>query len=89
MLDDKTMEKAIEALEDKAREVGFKIISSDLGFSIPILIPNDTPVELQLRIMAAVKSYLLGVKSMDRTYEKHRDSWEAQIERWEYGGRVS
>ena len=89
MLDDRTMEKALEALEDKARGAGFKIISPDLGFSIPILIPNDTPVELQLRIMAAVKSYLLRVKSMDRTYKNYKERWKAEIERWEHGGRLS
>ncbi len=81
------MEKDLETIEDKIKKTNFKLLLLDSP--IPVLVPEDTPIELQLRIVAAVKSYLLGVKSMDRTYEKHRDSWEAQIERWEYGGRVS
>ncbi len=87
MSENKMMEKALESLEDEIKNINFKILFLDS--SVPVLVPEDISVELQLRIVAAVKSYLLGVKSMDRTYKRYKDSWEAQIERWEYDGRLS
>ena len=47
---------------------------------LPVIVPEDTPKELKLRLIAATKSYLLQVKSMDRVYKKYRDIWEAQID---------
>ncbi len=75
------------SLKHRIEETSFEPLYPDIP--IPILIPEDTPLELQLRLIAAVKSYLLRVKSMDRTYKKYKDSWEAQIERWGYDGRLS
>jgi len=58
------------------KDVRFKNICT----SLPVLVPENVPHDLVLKILAAVTSYSLGVKSMDKTLERYGSTWLAQLE---------
>ena len=44
-----------------------------------VFIDERAPLEVKLRVVAAVKSYTLGIKSVDHTLRKYGLSWEEQL----------
>lgn len=48
--------------------------------NLPILVPTDIPTDLRLRLTAAIKSFLMGAKSMDYLLKQYGDVWAAHIE---------
>jgi hypothetical protein len=44
-----------------------------------VIIDERAPLEVKLRVVAAVKSYTLGIKSVDHTLRKYGRSWEEQL----------
>ncbi|MBI2061051.1 MAG: hypothetical protein HYT87_14890 [Nitrospirae bacterium] len=49
------------------------------GYSV--WVGDDTPIDLKVRILAAIASYQMGIKSMDRTLKLYGENWTAQFER--------
>jgi len=47
---------------------------------LPVFVDINLPIELKLRIIAAMKSYLMGVKNMDRVLARYKEIWSAQLE---------
>lgn len=45
-----------------------------------VAVADDIPVELEVRLIAAIKSYQAGVKSMDRLLKNYGESWRRQLE---------
>jgi hypothetical protein len=45
----------------------------------PVVIDERAPLEVKLRVLAAVKSYTLGIKSVDYVLERHAEKWEEQL----------
>ena len=48
-----------------------------------VIIDERAPLEVKLRVLAAVKSYTLGLKSVDYTLRQYSRSWEEQLSRQE------
>ncbi|UCG11944.1 MAG: hypothetical protein JSU72_15720 [Deltaproteobacteria bacterium] len=44
-----------------------------------VIIDDRAPLEVKLRVVAAVKSYTLGIKSVDHALKQYGESWEAQL----------
>ena len=44
-----------------------------------VIIDERAPLEVKLRVVAAVKSYTLGVKSIDYALRQYGRSWEEQL----------
>ena len=44
-----------------------------------VIIDEKAPLEVKLRVVAAVKSYTLGIKSVDHILRKYGRSWEEQL----------
>jgi len=44
-----------------------------------VIIDERATLEVKLRVVAAVKSYTLGIKSVDHTLRKYGRSWEEQL----------
>ena len=44
-----------------------------------VVIDERSPLEVKLRVLAAVKSYTLGIKSVDYVLERHAEKWEEQL----------
>lgn len=81
------MSKVTDVLSDTETDYGYdKTVGKELinlfpKFSgMPILVPADIPLEIRLRITAAVMSCILGNKSMDYTLKRYGDVWAAIIE---------
>jgi hypothetical protein len=45
----------------------------------PVVIDERAPLEVKLRVLAAVKSYTLGIKSVDYVLKRHAKKWEEQL----------
>ena len=45
----------------------------------PVVIDERAPLEVKLRVLAAVKSYTLGNKSVDYVLERHAQKFEEQL----------
>lgn len=45
-----------------------------------VVVDCDIDIELELRIVAAIKSYQAGVKGMDRLLKQYGDTWRIQLE---------
>jgi hypothetical protein len=46
---------------------------------VTVIIDEHAPLEVKLRIVAAVKSYTLGIKSVDHTLRQYGRNWEEQL----------
>lgn len=47
----------------------------------PIWVGDEAPIDLKLRILAAIASYQFGLKSVDGTLKKYEEIWRAQLEK--------
>ena len=45
-----------------------------------VLVVEDIDIELELKLVAAIKAYQAGLKSMDRLLKFYGESWRAQLE---------
>lgn len=45
-----------------------------------VLVVEDIDIELELKLIAAIKAYEAGLKSMDRLLRLYGESWRAQLE---------
>jgi len=66
----------LEELE-KIEEVEFLLLSGPPDWTVAI--DKRAPMELRLRVLAAVKSCTMGSKSMDHLLRKHREAWEKKL----------
>ena len=48
--------------------------------SLHVLIPKDSPLEMKLMVLAALKAYAMRLKSIDGVLKRYRDSWEEQLQ---------
>ena len=44
-----------------------------------VVIDERAPLEVKLRVLAAVKSYTLGIKSVDYALRRYAEMWEEQL----------
>jgi len=51
--------------------------------SMPIYVPEDISWELELKILAAITSHQMGIKSIDGTLKRYGDIWLARLENQE------
>jgi len=45
-----------------------------------VVVLDGIDIELELRLVAAIKSYQVGAKSMDRLLKQYGEAWREQIE---------
>jgi len=45
-----------------------------------VLVAEDIPLELELRVISAIAAYLMGVKSIDRVMKQYEDIWREHLE---------
>lgn len=45
-----------------------------------VLVSEDIQIELELNVIAAVKTYLIGQKSMDLLLKQYGETWRKQLE---------
>ncbi len=69
-------QELLEELE-KIEEVEFLLLSGPPDWTVAI--DKRAPMEVRLRLLAAVKSCTLGSKSMDYLLRKYRDTWERKL----------
>ena len=58
-------------------ELEFQILTGAPDWTIAI--DKCAPLEVKIRVLAAVKSYTAGNKSIDHFLKQYRDSWEEQL----------
>jgi len=46
-----------------------------------VLIPVDTPPEVEIRLLGAIANILMDAKSVDNIIKKYRNIWTAEIEK--------
>lgn len=84
-------DRSVRAVEDLEQELLDQLENlEELEFQILTATPDWTvamdrraPLELKLRVLAAVKSHSMGTKSIDYLLRKYRDLWEQDLEREE------
>lgn len=59
------------------KENDYEYLGDDV---LHVLIPKEYPLELKLMVLAALKTYLLGNKSVDYMLKKYGDEWAEQFE---------
>ena len=66
-----------EDIENYERETEFVILTGAPDY--PVAIDRRAPLEVKLRVLAAVKSYTLGNKSVDYCLRQYRPYWEEYL----------
>jgi hypothetical protein len=66
---------------ENLEELEFQILTGSPDWTIAI--DRRSPTELKLRVLAAVKSYTLGNKSVDYLLRKYREIWEKKLPEWD------
>jgi len=72
------IEEEIMAELDKLEELEFQILSGPPDWTVAI--DKRAPLEVKLRILAAVKSYAAGCKSTDHLLRKNREDWARRFQ---------
>lgn len=80
-----------EAISDAEQEILDELENLDeLEFQIltgapdwTVAIDRRSPTEVKLRVLAAVKSYTLGNKSVDYLLRRYREIWEKKLPEWD------
>jgi len=69
-------QELLEELE-KIEEVEFLLLSGPPDWTVAI--DKRAPMEVRLRLLAAVKSCTMGSRSMDHLLRKYRVAWEKKL----------
>lgn len=56
---------------------GFEALGGNITWNV--LVPKKAPTELKLMIMAALATYQLGQKSIDRTLQRYKKMWMEKL----------
>ena len=72
------IEQEIMAELDKLEELEFLLISGPPDWTVAI--DKRAPLEAKLRVLAAIKSWTKGNKSIDYLLRKNRDVWEKKLQ---------
>jgi hypothetical protein len=70
----------LEELEN-LEELEFQILTGAPDWTVAI--DRRSPTEVKLRVLAAVKSYTLGNKSVDHLLRRYREIWEKKLPEWD------
>lgn len=70
----------LEELEN-LEELEFQILTGAPDWTVAI--DRRSPTEVKLRVLAAVKSYTLGNKSVDYLLRRYREIWEKKLPEWD------
>ena len=70
-------EKTELGMQESLDSVDWQILTGPPDATV--IIDEKAPLEVKLKILAAVKSYTLGIKSVDHTLKTHGRSWEEQL----------
>jgi len=73
---DKCEQEIMEELEN-LDELEFQILTGTPDWTVAI--DKCAPLEVKIRVLAAVKSYTVGNKSIDYFLKQHQDLWEDQL----------
>jgi len=73
---DRIEKELLEELE-KLEEAEFLLLSGPPDWTVAI--DKRAPMEVRLRVLAAVKSCTMGNKSIDYMLRKYRDVWEKKL----------
>jgi len=73
---DRIEQELLEELE-KIEEVEFLLLSGPPDWTVAI--DKRAPMEVRLRVLAAVKSSTMGTRSMDYLLRKYREVWEKKL----------
>jgi len=63
---------------DKLEELEFQILSGPPDWTVAI--DKRAPLEVKLRVLAAVKGYTAGYKSTDHILRKNRETWAKRFQ---------
>jgi len=74
-------EKEILDELENLEELEFQILSGAPDWTVAI--DRRSPTEVKLRVLAAVKSYTLGNKSVDYLLRRYREIWEKKLPEWD------
>ena len=66
-----------EDMENYELETEFMILTGAPDY--PVAIDSCAPLEVKVRVLAAVKSYTLGNKSVDYCLKQYRHFWEEHL----------
>ncbi len=81
---DRTISDAEKELLDELEnleELEFQILTGAPDWTVAI--DRRSPTEVKLRVLAAVKSYTLGNKSVDYLLRRYREIWEKKLPEWD------
>jgi hypothetical protein len=81
---DKSISDAERELLDELEnleELEFQILTGAPDWTVAI--DRRSPTEVKLRVLAAVKSYTLGNKSVDYLLRRYREIWEKKLPEWD------
>jgi hypothetical protein len=70
----------LEELEN-LEELEFQILTGAPDWTVAI--DRRSPTEVKLRVLAAVKSYTMGNKSVDYLLRRYREIWEKKLPEWD------
>jgi len=74
-------EKEILDELENLEELEFQILTGAPDWTVAI--DRRSPTEVKLRVLAAVKSYTLGNKSVDYLLRRYREIWEKKLPEWD------
>ena len=75
---DRCEQEIMEELEN-LDELEFQILTGAPDWTVAI--DKCAPMEVKLRVLAAVRSFTEGGKSMDRFLKQYRELWEEKLSR--------
>ncbi len=70
-------EKTELGVQESVDSVDWQILTGPPDATV--IIDEKAPIEVKLKILAAVKSYTLGIASVDHTLKTYGKSWEEQL----------
>lgn len=73
-------QEILDELEN-LEELEFQILTGAPDWTVAI--DRRSPTEVKLRVLAAVKSYTLGNKSVDHLLRRYREIWEKKLPEWD------
>jgi len=74
-------EKEILDELENLEELEFQILTGAPDWTVAI--DRRSPTEVKLRVLAAVKSYTLGNRSVDHLLRRYREIWEKKLPEWD------
>lgn len=74
-----TIKLAMIGKDSTKKEINFEYLAGPPNWET--LVNADMPVECKIMVLAALTTYTLGNKGIDRILKQYGESWRAQMER--------